>query len=75
MFGGAFWIVVVVILLIALYCILKDNIEYPTFIAFVLFQALWDIFFSYFGASQRFIIPLRIVLAISVITRSRRSKL
>jgi hypothetical protein len=72
--GGIFWIVVMMIVVAAIYRTLKWDAGSAALIAFVLFFAVWDILFSPFGASQRFIKAAQICIALCVLNQSSRAR-
>ena len=71
LFGGLFWLVLLVLVVKAAYILLKRP-EFPgTFVAFVLFALVWDILFSPFGAAQRFQAASKICVVLAVLNWKR----
>jgi hypothetical protein len=69
--GGVFWVSIVVITLMALYRTLKRPDVPATFVSFVLVLLIWDVFFSPFGGSQRFVKAAQICTALYVLRASK----
>ena len=67
--GGVFWMAVEALAVVALYRTLKLRDAPASLLAFVFFSLMWDVLFSPFGASQRFIKPLQIGCALWVLNR------
>jgi hypothetical protein len=68
--GGAFWVMVLTLALIALYYTLKIAELPGTFVAFVLIGLIWDVAFSPFGAEQRFLKAAQLCVVLSVLDRA-----
>jgi hypothetical protein len=68
--GGLFWILILVVATLAIYKSLKYELSYFPFVAYSLMFLNWDIFFSPFGADQRFLAASRICVALFVLGRN-----
>jgi O-antigen ligase len=70
--GGLFWILILVVTILAIYKSLKYEQLYFPFVAFSLVLLDWDILFSPLGGDQRFLTASRICVALFVLGKPRR---
>ena len=69
--GGIFWIGALLLAFKALYRLLRMENAPTALISFLTISMVWDIFFSPFGQEQRFLMALKICLALWVIRRAK----
>ena len=72
--GAAFWVVICVIAILAIYGCLKRPGRPGVFLGFMLFNLLWDVLFSPFANAQRFVKAAQICMAIWVLQNAESGK-
>jgi hypothetical protein len=72
-FGGIFWIYVMVICGRSLYSLLHIPYWSRPLVAFIVFSLMWDVLFSPFGAQERFTVPAEFCIVLWAI-RNERAK-